>query len=217
MKKYSTFTPGGAEDNWALYGFEREMIAIFHPAPGRKRYRTFNLQVLSTLSVDVIVERCWLNKRSIYQVPGIGKSAQNHPASAEKLTRLAKPEPVGMLDVDSEVLDALTTLDMYEAAGIATIPRGSPEDVETPAAGAAILFKKKNQFTTEPNPVETRQTIPFLVSYIPVTCNFSIQRNYLNHRSCWKISNEPFWRRNDGFDQATDLRPSRKNMTKTAA
>ncbi len=139
------------EDNWALYGFEREtdrdffilLLGVNGIGP------RLALQVLSTLSVDVIRRAVLAEQAEVFtRVPGIGKkSAQKIILHLQgKVGEVGEAgEPVGMLDVDSEVLDALTTLgySLVEAQrALQSIPRGSPEDVETRLRLALLFFSK---------------------------------------------------------------------------
>ncbi len=139
------------EDNWALYGFEREtdrdffilLLGVNGIGP------RLALQVLSTLSVDVIRRAVLAEQAEVFtRVPGIGKkSAQKIILHLQgKVGEVGEAgEPVGMLDVDSEVLDALTTLgySVVEAQrALQSIPRGSPEDVETRLRLALLFFSK---------------------------------------------------------------------------
>lgn len=139
------------EDNWALYGFEREtdrdffilLLGVNGIGP------RLALQVLSTLSVDVIRRAVLAEQPEVFtRVPGIGKkSAQKIILHLQgKVGEVGEAgEPVGMLDVDSEVLDALTTLgySVVEAQrALQSIPRGSPEDVETRLRLALLFFSK---------------------------------------------------------------------------
>lgn len=139
------------EDNWALYGFEREtdrdffilLLGVNGIGP------RLALQVLSTLSVDVIRRAVLAEQAEVFtRVPGIGKkSAQKIILHLQgKVGEVGEAgESVGMLDVDSEVLDALTTLgySVVEAQrALQSIPRGSPEDVETRLRLALLFFSK---------------------------------------------------------------------------
>ena len=139
------------EDNWALYGFEREtdrdffilLLGVNGIGP------RLALQVLSTLSVDVIRRAVLAEQAEVFtRVPGIGKkSAQKIILHLQgKVGEVGEAgEPVGILDVDSEVLDALTTLgySVVEAQrALQSIPRGSPEDVETRLRLALLFFSK---------------------------------------------------------------------------
>jgi len=139
------------EDNWALYGFEREtdrdffilLLGVNGIGP------RLALQILSTLSVDVIRRAVLAEQAEVFtRVPGIGKkSAQKIILHLQgKVGEVGEAgEPVGMLDVDSEVLDALTTLgySVVEAQrALQSIPRGSPEDVETRLRLALLFFSK---------------------------------------------------------------------------
>jgi len=139
------------EDNWALYGFEREtdrdffilLLGVNGIGP------RLALQILSTLSVDVIRRAVLAEQAEVFtRVPGIGKkSAQKIILHLQgKVGEVGEAgEPVGMLNVDSEVLDALTTLgySVVEAQrALQSIPRGSPEDVETRLRLALLFFSK---------------------------------------------------------------------------
>jgi len=139
------------EDNWALYGFEREidrdffllLLGVNGIGPRSA------LQVLSTLSVDVIRRAVLGEQADIFtRVPGIGKkTGQKIVLHLQgKVGEIAETgEPVGMLDTDSEVLEALTTLgySVVEAQrALQSIPRGAPEDVETRLRLALQFFSK---------------------------------------------------------------------------
>ncbi len=139
------------EDNWSLYGFEREidrdyfvmLLGVNGIGPRSA------LQVLSTLSVDVIRRAVLSEQADVFtRVPGIGKkTAQKMVLHLQgKVGEIGESgEPVGMLDVDSEVLDALTTLgySVVEAQrALQSIPRGTPEDVETRLRLALQFFSK---------------------------------------------------------------------------
>ncbi len=139
------------EEGWSLYGFEREidrdyfvlMLGVNGIGP------RLALQIISTLSVEVIRRAVLSEQADIFaRVPGVGKkTAQKILIHLQgKVGEMGEEgEPVGMLDVDGEVLDALTTLgySVVEAQrALQSIPRGAPEDVETRLRLALQFFSK---------------------------------------------------------------------------
>ncbi len=139
------------EDNWSIYGFDREvdrdffilLLGVNGIGPRSA------LQTLSTLSVDVIRRAVLSEQADVFaRVPGIGKkTAQKIVLHLQgKVGDISETgEPIGMLDADSEVLDALTTLgySVVEAQrALQSIPRGSPEDVESRLRLALQFFSK---------------------------------------------------------------------------
>ena len=139
------------EDNWSLFGFERELDRDFFilllgvNGIGPR----LALQIISTLSVDVI-RRAVLSEQAdiLARVPGVGKkTAQKVVLHLQgKVGDISVTgEPAGLLDVDTEVLDALTGLgySVVEAQrALQSIPHGSPEDVETRLRLALQFFSK---------------------------------------------------------------------------
>lgn len=127
------------EDALTLYGFEtREMRELF------TLLLTVNgvgprvaLSVLSTLSPDAIRRAVFHEQAEVFsRVPGVGrKTAQKILLQLQdRLPADIGLEPVSMIsDVDSQVLDALTSLgySVVEAqAALQTIPRDAPGNVE---------------------------------------------------------------------------------------
>jgi Holliday junction DNA helicase RuvA len=128
------------QDALILYGFEK---------PEEKQY--FNLllgvdgvgprtalMILSTLSIDAIRRAVWSEQADIFsRVPGVGKrTAQKillHLQDKIKTDRSGLEVAAGLLDVDSEVMDALTGLgySIVEAqAALQSIPKDASKDVE---------------------------------------------------------------------------------------
>lgn len=139
------------EDGWSLYGFEREierdyftlLLGVNGIGPRSA------LQIVSTLSVEVIRRAVLAEQADVFaRVPGVGKkTAQKILLHLQgKVGELGEEgEPIGMLDVDGEVLDALTSLgySVVEAQrALQSIPRGSTEDVETRLRLALQFFSK---------------------------------------------------------------------------
>lgn len=128
------------EENWSIYGFDREidrdffilLLGVNGVGPRSA------LQTMSTLSVDVMRRAVLSEQADVFaRVPGIGKkTAQKIVLYLQgKVGEVSETgEPIGMLDVDGEVLDALTSLgySVIEAQrALQSIPRSSPEDIET--------------------------------------------------------------------------------------
>ncbi len=139
------------ENDWSLYGFEREierdffllLLGVNGIGPRSA------LQILSTLSVDVIRRAVLSEQADVFaRVPGVGKkTGQKIILHLQgKVGEVSEAgEPVGMLDADSEVLDALTSLgySVVEAQrALQSIPRGAPEDVETRLRLALQFFSR---------------------------------------------------------------------------
>jgi len=139
------------EDNWSLFGFEREadrdffvlLLAVNGIGPRSA------LQIISTLSVDIIRRAVLSEQADIFtRVPGVGKkTAQKIVLYLQgKVGEVSETgEPIRLLDADSEVLDALTSLgySVVEAQrALQSIPRGSPEDVETRLRLALQFFSR---------------------------------------------------------------------------
>lgn len=139
------------EDGWTIYGFEREierdffilLLAVNGIGP------RLALSILSTLSVDVIRRAVLAEQSDIFtRVPGIGKK------NAQKIVLYLQGkvgeagemrETVGLLDLDTEVLDALTGLgySVVEAqTAIQSIPRDAPKAVEDRLRIALQFFNK---------------------------------------------------------------------------
>ncbi len=128
------------QDALTLYGFEttesREFYALMLGVDGIGP-RTA-LGVLSVLSLDAIRRAVFAEQADVFsRVPGVGRR------TAQKILlhlqgRIGKEDdlqPVAhMTDVETEVLGALTTLgySIVEAqAAVQSIPRDTPQDVET--------------------------------------------------------------------------------------
>lgn len=139
------------ENDWSLYGFEREierdffvlLLGVNGIGPRSA------LQILSTLSVDIIRRAVLSEQADVFaRVPGVGKkTGQKIVLHLQgKVGEVSEAgEPVGMLDADSEVLDALTSLgySVVEAQrALQSIPRGAPEDVETRLRLALQFFSR---------------------------------------------------------------------------
>lgn len=128
------------QDALILYGFEQPeekrffilLIGVDGVGP-----RTA-LAILSTLSVDAIKRAVWSEQAEVFsRVPGVGKrTAQKillHLQDRIKTDRTGLEVAAGLVDVDSEVIDALTALgySIVEAqAALQSIPRDAPKDVE---------------------------------------------------------------------------------------
>ncbi len=139
------------ENEWSIYGFEREidrdffilLLGVNGVGPRSA------LQVLSTLSVDVIRRAVLSEQADVFtRVPGIGKKT-GQKIILHLQGRVGEVsengEPIGMLDADSEVLDALTSLgySVVEAQrALQSIPRGAPEDVESRLRLALQFFSR---------------------------------------------------------------------------
>jgi len=139
------------EDGWTLYGFEREidrdffilLVGVNGVGP------RLALAVLSTLSVDVIRRAVLAEQADIFsRVPGVGKKTgqkivlylQGKVGEAGEMR-----ESVGLLDIDTEVLEALTGLgySVIEAqTAIQSIPRDAPQTVEERLRIALQFFNK---------------------------------------------------------------------------
>jgi len=127
------------EDSLTLYGFEteheRDFFRLLLGANGVGP--RLALSILSSLSVDAI-RRAVMNEQAdiLGQVPGVGKK------TAQKIilhlqgkvgAREIFEEAAGLMDIDSEVLEALTALgySVIEAqTALQSIPRDAPMDVE---------------------------------------------------------------------------------------
>lgn len=129
------------QDALTLYGFEREdersffnlLLGVDGVGP------RIALAILSTLSVDTIRRAVLGEQAEIFsRVPGVGKR------TAQKIlvhlqgrvgTEIGGVQGVaGLLDADTEVMDALTALgySIVEAqTALQSIPRDAPKDVES--------------------------------------------------------------------------------------
>lgn len=139
------------EDNWALYGFDREierdffilLLGVSGIGP------RLALSILSTLSVDVIRRAVLAEQGDMFsRVPGVGKKTgqkivlylQGKVGEAGEMRK-----EIGLLDMDTEVLEALTGLgySVVEAqTAIQSIPRDTPPEVETRLRIALQFFNK---------------------------------------------------------------------------
>ena len=139
------------EDGWSIYGFEHEierdffilLLAVNGIGP------RLALSILSTLSVDVIRRAVLAEQADLFtRVPGIGKKTgqkivlylQGKVGEAGEMR-----ETLGMLDLDTEVLEALTGLgySIIEAqTAIQSIPRDASKDVEDRLRIALQFFNK---------------------------------------------------------------------------
>jgi len=130
------------QDALILYGFEREdERAFFNLLLGVDGVGPrIALATISTLSVDAIRRAVLAEQADIFaRVPGVGRRTaqkmllhlQGRVGSAE----LTGYQPIaGLVDTDTEVMDALTGLgySIVEAqTAIQSIPHDSPHDVET--------------------------------------------------------------------------------------
>jgi len=127
------------EDALILYGFETEELRNFFIlllGVNGVGPRT-SLSIVSTLSIDVIRKAVLSEQADAFaRVPGVGKK------TAQKILLHLQGKVSGelsglaaqTLDVDAEVLDALTGLgySVVEAqAALQSLPRDTPADVET--------------------------------------------------------------------------------------
>jgi Holliday junction DNA helicase RuvA len=128
------------EDALTLFGFEslegREFFQLLLTVNGVGP--RLALAVLSTMAPDAIRRAVFHEQAEVFsRVPGVGKkTAQKILLQLQdKITPDIGLEPVGAMgDTDSEVLEALTGLgySVVEAqAAIQSIPRDTPQDVET--------------------------------------------------------------------------------------
>jgi len=128
------------EDALTLFGFEREeerhffelLLGVNGVGP-----RTA-LAILSTLSVDAIRRAVLSEQADVFaRVSGVGrKTAQKILLQLQGKvgTEVAGVAGVPVLDMDTDVIEALTSLgySVVEAqAALQTIPRDAPRDVET--------------------------------------------------------------------------------------
>jgi Holliday junction DNA helicase RuvA len=128
------------EDVLTLYGFEtrdeRELFTLLMGVNGVGP--KLALSVLSTLSPDAVRRAVFHEQAEVFsRVPGVGKkTAQKILLQLQdRLPAAAGLEPaLGYTDVDTELLAALTSLgySVVEAqAALQSIPRDTPQDVET--------------------------------------------------------------------------------------
>lgn len=138
------------EDDWSIYGFEneteREFFQLFLGVSGIGP--KLALSILSTLSIDVIRRAVLSEQAEIFaRVPGIGiKSAQRLLIHLQgKVGTFVEGAETGkLLDVDGEVIDALTSLgySIIEAQrAVQTIPRDGPSEVEERLRIALQFFR----------------------------------------------------------------------------
>lgn len=137
------------EDSMTLYGFENEherdffnlLLGVNGVGP------RMAVGILSTLSVDAIRRAVLSEQSDIFgRVPGVGKKTaqkillhlQGRVGGEETFEQIA-----GLMDVDGEVLEALTSLgySVVEAqAALQSIPRDAPADVEERLRLALLHF-----------------------------------------------------------------------------
>lgn len=137
------------EDSITLYGFENEherdffnlLLGVNGVGP------RMALGILSTLSVDAIRRAVLSEQSAVFgRVPGVGKKTaqkillhlQGRVGEEESFEQIA-----GLMDVDGEVLEALTSLgySVVEAqAALQSIPRDAPADVEERLRLALLHF-----------------------------------------------------------------------------
>ena len=128
------------QDLLALYGFDsaegREFFTLLLTVNGIGP--KLALSILSTLNPDAIRRAVFSEQADIFsRVPGVGKkTAQKILLSLQdRITSVEGLAPIAAFgDVDSEVLNALTGLgySVVEAqAALQSIPRDTPQDVET--------------------------------------------------------------------------------------
>ncbi|MEA3439337.1 MAG: Holliday junction branch migration protein RuvA [Chloroflexota bacterium] len=137
------------EDVLALYGFstreEREFFELLIGVNGVGP--RLALAILSSLSTEAIRRAVFHEQAEVFSsVPGIGmKTAQKILLQLQdRIPVEAGLEPVGLIsEADSEVLNALTALgySVVEAqAALQSIPRDTPEDIETRLRAALQYF-----------------------------------------------------------------------------
>ena len=137
------------EDALTLYGFEtrdeRDLFVLLLQVNGVGP--KLALTILSALSPDAIRRAVFHEQPEVFnRVPGIGKkTAQKILLQLQdRIPSVAGLEPATMItDADTEVLAALTTLgySVVEAqAALQSIPRDTPQDVETRLRVALQFF-----------------------------------------------------------------------------
>ncbi|MEW6503008.1 MAG: Holliday junction branch migration protein RuvA [Chloroflexota bacterium] len=139
------------EDGWSLYGFETEterdffilLLGVNGVGP------RMALAILSTLSVENIRQAVMSEQAEMFaRVPGVGKrTAQKILLHLQGKVGEGGPlqQAVGLLDVDLQVLEALTALgySVVEAqSAIQSLPRDASEDVEERLRLALQYFSK---------------------------------------------------------------------------
>lgn len=139
------------EDSLNLYGFDtkeaREYFVLLISVNGVGP--RLGLAALSTLSTDAIRRAVFHEQAEVFsRVPGIGKMTAQKILLQLKDRIPAEPglEPISrMSDIDTEVLEALTTLgySVVEAqTALQSIPRDAPSDVEARLTLALQYFSK---------------------------------------------------------------------------
>ncbi len=138
------------EDLLALYGFERvderelftQLLGVNGVGP------RLALAILGTLSTDMIKRAVLSEQADVFgRVPGVGKT------TAQKILLYLKGKIKGdletlggaILDVDTEILEALTSLgySVIEAqAVIQSLPKDAPKEVESRLRMALQYFQK---------------------------------------------------------------------------
>jgi Holliday junction DNA helicase RuvA len=138
------------EDLLALYGFERvderdlftQLLGVNGVGP------RLALAILGTLSTDMIKRAVLSEQSDVFgRVPGVGKT------TAQKILLYLKGKIKGdletmggaILDVDTEILEALTSLgySVIEAQSvIQALPKDAPKDVESRLRMALQYFQK---------------------------------------------------------------------------
>ncbi|MBN1146886.1 MAG: Holliday junction branch migration protein RuvA [Anaerolineales bacterium] len=137
------------QDALSLYGFEsrdeRDMFVLFLQVNGIGP--KLALMILSVLSPDAIRRAIFHEQAEVFsRVPGVGKKTAQKILLhlQDRITAVAGMEPVATFsDVDAEVLAALTALgySVVEAqAALQSIPRDTPQDVETRLRAALQYF-----------------------------------------------------------------------------
>ena len=137
------------QDALTLYGFEtaegREFFILLLSVNGVGP--RLALSILSTLNPDAIRRAIFSEQAEVFnRVPGVGKkTAQKILLSLQdRVTAVEGMAPVASFsDIDTEVLDALTSLgySVVEAqAALQNIPRDTPQDVEIRLRAALQYF-----------------------------------------------------------------------------
>lgn len=139
------------EDGWSLYGFESEMERDFFilllgvNGVGPR----MALSILSTLSVENIRQAVFNEQAELFaRVPGVGKrTAQKILLHLQGKVGEGGPlqQAISLMDVDLQVLEALTALgySVVEAqSAIQSLPREASEDVEERLRLALQYFSK---------------------------------------------------------------------------
>ncbi len=139
------------EDSLTLYGFDspdaRELFNVLLGVSGVGP--RLGLSILSTLNPDAVRRAVVHEQPEIFsRVPGVGKkTAQKIQFHLKDRIEAAVglPAAPGYTDADTDVLEALTSLgySVVEAqAALQSIPKGSPEDVESRLRLALQYFSK---------------------------------------------------------------------------